>query len=543
GLIVTTAVAIILLVESGHKSQGLYKFVSQQPTQVQVLIQVASHLLGFIHVFTLSTITNFSTRLRLQRGSVSLTELRLWQSISSIKFVWNLPFMHTGILLSYIFLHLLPASLWAAALTPILSQSTTTGTIHVPAYPPDPANKFWNQTQNIAPVTRNKKGVFSFTPAGIIQGAILNSAASTTSITGVRTHAKNDNSLLSYSGRSYGVGASAGLENFVLDSGVAENALLYTYQELGYMTDVQCWRNESSAWGITLIFNRTLPTFPDEYLACGVLPNILYVPEFISTSGCPGVLPDYFPEWFGVLGPTDATVFALQARSQSARNMFAMAAAGPGIYSTLDKVQCEAYFIPQMFQVLVNVTTSLITVNPVANSTLDMDPSSATYGAGLGWLVQFILQQVTQFSTGGTGIDSSPLGDSFLSNIQNVALANNASINDTSVIMDGISSSLESIIDDLLLGMASAQIEIAWNNSGVVEATTTAATTVTVPAMGLGNLQYVVIIATLNFLVVVVYFLEFVRTRAWQGLPLFDYNDIASLVVAVSRDGQQISAA
>ncbi|KAF7347045.1 hypothetical protein MVEN_01458300 [Mycena venus] len=476
-----------------------------------------------------------------------MARLRLWQSISSFRVVWNLPILHAGIVLGYLFLHLLPASLWAAALTPISTQSTIAGTLRIPAYPPDPTGQFWNQTgwNRVGGVTRNERGVFSYTPAAILQGPILNAASSATSVRGVTLHAKNDNSRLSYVGRSYGVGASAGLEDIILDGGEQVTSLLYTYEELGYATNVKCGRNDSSAWGVHFIRNRTTAAFPDEYLACGVLPNSLYqAGTFFTDSGCPNLIPGYAADWYAVLS-VDASnehVFALQGVSHASRNMFAIAT-GTGEYTILDKVQCEAYFIPQTFEVSVNLTSSLITVNPLGNSTVDIDPSALTYGAGTGLLPRYVVGEATYLSQGITGLYSSAMGDTFISNIQNVAMARNASVNDTSVVMDGISSALESMLDDLLLSIASAQIEIAWNDSAIAAATTPAATTVTVAAMRLGTFEYVAIIATLNFLIVATYCVEFVRTRAWRGLPLFDYNDIASVVVAVSRGGDQLGAA
>ncbi|KAJ6476860.1 hypothetical protein C8R45DRAFT_1157938 [Mycena sanguinolenta] len=550
GLTVSTAAAILLLIASKHDSTALYTFVTEHPTQTQVLLQVTAHLLGFIHIFTLSTIINLSTRLRLRQGSISLAQLRLWHSVSSIKVAFNLPFLHYGILLGYLFLHLLPALLWAAALAPIPSQTTSAGSLRLPAYPPDPSQMFWNQPSGarVADVTRNEKGVFTYTPAATLQAGILNSASAATGITGAPVHAKNDYSHLFYVGRSYGVGASAGLAAVSLDSDVdgQQTPLQYLYQELGYMTSVNCWHNESSAWGLHLWANRTSPAFPTEFLACGVLPNSPYqAGKAFTDSDCPGLIVGFKAEWYAVLNIGDGTsaIFALVGRTNAARHMFALAA-GTGPYNALNKIQCEAHFVPQAFQVLVNMTSSLITVTPMGNSTVDIDSSAATYGAGLGLLPQAIMGQVTYLSQAITDLYNSVIGDTFISNVQNAALAAvNTTVNDTSVVFSGVSAALESMIDDLLVGVASAQLEIAGQNSSVIGATTTTSTTISMAAMRLGTFEYVVLIATLNFLIVALYCEELVRTKVWQGLPLFDYNDIASVVVAVSRGGEELGLA
>lgn len=546
GLALSTAVAVFLLMQSGHDSPDLYAFVKQYPTQAQVRIQIASHLLGFIHVFTLSKIINFSTRRRLTDESpVSLTQLRLWQSLSSIQVAWNLPFPHVGILFGYLFLHLLPATLWAGAIAPVPSQTTVAGTLRIPFYPPDPNQKFWNHTMGGGrAVTQNGKGVFSYSPAGALQAPIFNSASTATNATGVRVHAKIDNSFLSYVGRSYGIGASAGLEEYVLDREGPRTPLLYTYEEPGYATKVDCWRNDSSAYAIHPWANRSSFAFPDGYLACGVLPNSLYQSGTVFTdSECPGLIDGYFAEWYAVLtiGKTDEHVFALQGVSHDSRHMFAIAT-GNGTYSPLDKVQCEAHFVPQTFRVNVDVSSSLITVISQGNSTVDMDPSASTFGAGFGLIPQIIVGQVTYLSMGITGMYSSPMGDTFISNIQNVALERNSTVDNNSVVLDGISTVLESMIDDLLVALASAQLEIAGKNS-TVEAATNVTTIVTVAAMRLGTFQYIATIATLNFLIVALYCIEFTRTRGWEKMPLFDYTDMASVIVAASRGGSQLGDA
>ncbi|KAF8127735.1 hypothetical protein K438DRAFT_2032920 [Mycena galopus ATCC 62051] len=483
---------------------------------------------------------NFSTRLRLRKGPVSLAQLRLWQAISSIKVARDLPFLHAGILFGYLFLHLLPASLWAAALAPILSQTTTLKTIRVPFYPPDPTNDFWNQTAWNGRTVRTESGVFSYNPAEVLQGPIFNDASTATASAGVRLHAKIDNSFLSYVGRSYGVGASAGLEDYVFD-GSQPTSLLFTYQEPGYFTTVNCWRNDSSAWGLHLEANGSAPAYPNTYPACGILPNSLYTAGTFSDSGCPDLIPGFQANWYALSAiQHESNILALRGLSGDSRHMFPIAA-GSRAYTTFDKVQWEAHFVPQNFEVSVNTTGARITVTPLGNSTVDMDPSAATRGIGFGILAQFVIGQVTYLAQSVTGLYGSAMGDAFLSNIQNAAMeTRNVSVNDTSVVLEGVSSALESMIDDLLVAVASAQLEIAGQNSTVARATTPPTTTVTVAAMHLGTVEY---IATLNFLIVAVYFVEFVRTWVWRGLPLFDYTDTGSLIVAVSRGGEQLGAA
>ncbi|KAJ7928240.1 hypothetical protein B0H13DRAFT_1860678 [Mycena leptocephala] len=217
--------------------------------------------------------------------------------------------------------------------------------------------------------------------------------------------------------------------------------------------------------------------------------------------------------------------------------MFAIGT-GTGPYSVLDKVQCDVRFKHYNFEVSVNMTSSLVTINPLASSTHDMDPTSAAIGIGFGTIPQLVMRQVTFLLMVNTNLYTSVLGNMFLSNIMNVATARNGSVNDTSVILEGISSSLESMIDDILVGIGSAQLEIAGTTSGVIA-------NATIATMRLGDFQYAVTVTVLNFLAVIVYLVECVCTRGWKGMPVFDHNDIAStgVIVVVSWGGPEVGDA
>ncbi|KAJ7816978.1 hypothetical protein B0H14DRAFT_2602353 [Mycena olivaceomarginata] len=480
----------------GHEQTRtlLYSYVNQQQNVVtsQIAIQIFAHVLGFVQIFTLSTIASFSTRLRLRWSSLSLIELRLWQSISSNNVVWNLPFLQLGVLFSYILLHLLPSTLWAGAMSPMLSSKVIYGSIQLPAYPADPTRKFWNSSvaSTDLRITRNEQGVFSYSPAPLLQGQIFIAASSTTSTNGSRIKPKNDLSRL-----------SAGLENLVL--GETEHgapALSYSYQEHGYKTDVQCGRNDSSAWGISML--KAAPDgatgVPDTYLAAGVLPNSIYDPKFNLGWSFPGYIDGFHPEWYSTIGFGNQSIVALTTVSHPSRNMLAVAT-GNGTYDVLDKIH-------------------------------DIDPTSANYGAGFGVIPQTALTGITSFSMTNTDLYTSVLGNVFLSNIADIAMARDGGI-------------LGVMLDDILVGFSSAQLQIAGKNASAPNSTIGSATTVTMAAMRMGKLQYLIGVSVLNFLIVAVYLFECFRTRHWRGMPLFDHNDIASVVVAASKGGTALGDA
>jgi len=82
------------------------------------------------------------------------------------------------------------------------------------------------------------------------------------------------------------------------------------------------------------------------------------------------------------------------------------------------------------------------------------------------------------------------------------------------------------MIDDMLISFSGAQLMISpdGNYSTPVNATIT--------ALAIGEEKYIYAITALNFLLVLVFIAEAIRTRGWEQLRKFDYNNISSLIVA-----------
>ncbi|KAK5192487.1 hypothetical protein LTR92_007662 [Exophiala xenobiotica] len=152
--------------------------------------------------------------------------------------------------------------------------------IQIPKYAPDPLGHYWdNITTPNAPtvvgnIYTNAMGDFSFYPVIAFGGRILTTASSATSVspTMIQTHPKYDNTRYSFSGRSYGVGSSAGLVRSVSE---IPNLARYSYLEPGYKTSVSCTVNESSLFNIWPMFGSGYKGVPVDYLAVGPLPNML----------------------------------------------------------------------------------------------------------------------------------------------------------------------------------------------------------------------------------------------------------------------------
>ena len=255
---------------------------------------------------------------------------------------------------------------------------------------------------------------------------------------------------------------------------------------------------------------------------------------------------------------------------------------------TLNQTQCKVRFIPTLFDISVNLSTSVITVHR-AGSAPDMDPTtqpdatfsvwrchtlpdtladlenSTTTGCGnytaqgqpgLGNIATRALRQSNDLSVLDTSLHTSSLGEMFLSLIQNEILyydnttqyqdwnitdfrsdfsrpdtTTNVSINTYS-----IEQGLKSLIDDSLLAFASAQLVLHYEDSSSV---TTGS--LTVGAVLVGTRGYVYSLFAFNLLLIIILIEEMFRTRCWANLPLFDYNDLKGVIIASSMGGKELA--
>ena len=177
-----------------------------------------------------------------------------------------------------VLLSLVPAALWAGSITPLIARTITTGTLLLPSYEDiSMIREYPLEIGKAGPSLRNSKGFFTYSVGVGHVGNLLSSAASASSI-GNRhkpiVHPKFDNTQFSYRGRSYGVGAPAGLTDLLISSN--NQVAGYIYQEEGYLTNVSCIYNETSA------FTLKGPVAEWIYEASGMLPDSTDGPEYSS---------------------------------------------------------------------------------------------------------------------------------------------------------------------------------------------------------------------------------------------------------------------
>lgn len=122
-IVIPTAVNIaVLCVHSKTYSGQLLSWSINNRGTVQVVIQVLSSILSFFWLYPIRTVISQWTRYRLSGFQIKLNTLRLWSAISLATTNWDLPWNKALIALGFFAFTLLPATLWAGALTPALTE-------------------------------------------------------------------------------------------------------------------------------------------------------------------------------------------------------------------------------------------------------------------------------------------------------------------------------------------------------------------------------------------------------------------------------------
>lgn len=96
-LLLSSGLSIILVhyQRTHHTIPGhLYGFVVSNRSSVAIIVQVLSHILGALFVFTLTNLINFRTRLTVARESVSLFRLAWWNSLCNQRLDTTLPIQY-----------------------------------------------------------------------------------------------------------------------------------------------------------------------------------------------------------------------------------------------------------------------------------------------------------------------------------------------------------------------------------------------------------------------------------------------------------------
>lgn len=201
-------------------------------------------------------------------------------------------------------------------------------------------------------------------------------------------------------------------------------------------------------------------------------------------------------------------------------------------------MQCAVTFTATQFNITVNVSERNITVHkmiapgPSGPTITDLDP----YGN----ITLVVMRQLALISADQTSFYRSTLGDMFNASISDyrALIKNNTSttksISESEVNLKGAENTVISLVDDMLVAYASAQLVVGG-------LTVPARAFVNAEAIRAGSPGYIIASAVIIILIVILVTVEAVRMRGWRALPAFDYTDTRMLVVGASRGGQGIA--
>ena len=154
-----------------------------------------------------------------------------------------------------------------------------------------------------------------------------------------------------------------------------------------------------------------------------------------------------------------------------------------------------------------------------------------------GKLIHVATRQLEFISNDQTNLYQSLLGNSLLASIgdYNLSMSNEAeSLTEAASTLAGLENSITVMLDDILVGYASAQLVVGkdFKNTNV---------TIQVEAIRLGEGIYIYAVAALNLLALLLVVGEAWRTRMWKDLVVFDYMDLRDVVISSSQGGRGLA--
>jgi hypothetical protein len=507
---------------------AFFELANRFPASIAFIVQLLAALFGVVHVAVICKLLNYALRLRLAKASVSLDVLRTWvdlsipridcrshvsgeerENLTNIVDVGDLPLRFFFPVLFMVFLSLVPAALWAGSITPLVNRTTGTGMLLLPSYEDVSLIKEYPMEMGSAgPSFRNQKGFFTYCPGQQLIGPLLSSAAAASSV-GMKNqvHPKMDNTQFSYRGRSYGVGAPVGLMDQLISSNY--QAAGYVYEEEGYLANVSCIYNQTSAFALSGPVDEWI------YAASGNLPD--------STDG---------PEYSNFIGHTGKAIVAMGVAwsDRSPRNYIALTAGEA--YAYLNSTQCEITFTPTLFNVSVDLSNLNITVLPTDTEIPDFNPQRN--------ITRTVVRQFEILSNDLTNLYVSLLGEALTSSIAAFNMSRSSASRNPytseEATLAGLTNSITAMADDMLVAYASAQLMVG-------RMFTPQTAQVYLYALQFGQPAYIYAIFTLNLLIILAVGAEAVRTRGWCKLSRFNYLDPRDLIVAASRGGTALADA
>lgn len=519
-------VSILLLAQLNERySHSFTNFATNQRAIVQIVVQILSHVLGLLQIYSVRSYYIFAIRSQAFKRSTRLGDVGFWIALRNGQVGFSLSTKYLLLTAIVVMICVIPSALWAGALTPLLltEQLPANMTLDLPFFSQS-SSKIWNsefemrgyELWNIYESCQSS-GLITTCPVPVLQGNLLSTASSATAANGsVRKHSKIDSADWSYVGRSYGVGASLGL--VTLDTPKGAETISYT--DYGYISTVKCTFNSSADYMIEYLGTPNSPNQVSLYAVQGVLPN-----SFDAGVGT-GVGESYtlVSTWSNT-----RNILAWSARSIGGRNYISITT-GSEDYSEFNQTQCNVEFAASAFGVVANLTSKQIKVDPNMTAISDGRVVNAT-------ITFNAMNSLNLLSRMSSSLYTSILGDALRRNLMSVAGVNSSTttaIVPSSSVLMSVQDSFTAMLDDILGAYGAAQISLANDTASTFA-------TVIGPASRIGAEIYIIAIMAVSMLVCISSIVELLRTRFWSGLPAFDILDARSVMVAASVGGKSLA--
>lgn len=522
-LLIPSVISVLLVSTSSRRLVGSFRItIEDYRTTVSIVVQLLATILGLLQVTTLTGVIQSSYCLHFFHNPMQLDTIGLFNALAVLRIPWSLPSTSLLIALTVAMIAHGPGALWAGAITPFATSTVVNqGSVSVPQYTEATTDIWdsefgmqgsdvWNYVQNCTTVRGDMTSV-SNCPVPNYQAVLLDSARGASSSDGLRNHSKPNNPIWTYQGRSYGVGSSQGLVD-VQGIPYDYKLLNYAYNETGFLTEVECKRNTSSALYFQLSQSVGLV---DIWEVEGTLPN--------------SIANESFPVMAWHRDSLDeATALAWVGVSNDDIHMIEIVASK--MYGNFSQLQCTVKFTKTVFSISVDTTTNAIHVSPVKLGrpvAVDIDPT--------GHLQSNAMRSVNLLSRMTTSLYVSVLGEALDYNLNTVISSSNNTIGDVSnLVFRAASDSFIAVLDDVLGIYGGAQLVLS-------NASTQANITARLKAVQIGEPWYQWVVLGINMGLLALVLVEGVRTRWWRGLPCFDPLDFKSIVAASSFGGKSVA--
>ena len=191
-------------------------------------------------------------------------------------------------------------------------------------------------------------------------------------------------------------------------------------------------------------------------------------------------------------------------------------------YAPLDKLQCTVKFVPRRYSIAVDTTAKAMTISPLTEQPLDIEPSG-----NLTMNIFYSLRSLAQISgsLGPTQLGNAVQWNAaFLSHLM-------ANLTQDEYHTASLEDALTNVLKDLLVSSGQSQLIIAQD-------TTPALVTGTITAVRMGSNNYIFATLAIDIVLIVIALVEAVRTRKWSRMSEFDFSEPQSLIIASSAGGR-----